>query len=195
VKRRRRQSSAEKIAAIIREALNAGASVEVDGLGAFKPSRQGCEFVPDTAPRVFIAYVREDLAKVRRLYRDLESSGFKPWLDLEKLLPGQNWPRSIERTIEVSDYFIACFSKHSVSKRGHFQCELRYALDCASRLPLDDIFVIPVRLDDCVLPQRILSQIHYVNLFPDWDEGVRQLRGAIEQEEERRRRERLPLAS
>ena len=191
----RRQSSAEKIASIIREALESGVSVEMDGLGVFKPSGSGCEFVAEKAPSVFIAYVREDLAKVRRLYRDLETSGYRPWLDLEKLLPGQNWPRSIERTIEVSDYFIACFSKRSVSKRGHFQSELRYALDCASRLPLDDIFVIPVRLDDCPLPQRILSQIHYVNLFPDWDKGMRQIRSTISREESRRRRERLPIAS
>ena len=191
---RRRQSATQKIARIIHEALDAGIAVEMDGLGSFRPGQSGCEFVRDTAPSVFIAYVREDIAKVRRLYRDLEALGFRPWLDLKKLLPGQNWPRCIERTIEISDFFIACFSKNSVSKRGQFQSELRYALDCASRLPLDEIFVLPVRLDDCVLPQRILSQLQYVNLFPDWQKGMRRIQTAIQRETKRREKERLPLA-
>jgi hypothetical protein len=192
--KKKRQTAAEKIAQIIREAVEAGISVEMEGLGLFRPAEGGFEFVRDTAPTVFIAYVREDLAKARRLYHDLEALGFRPWLDLEKLLPGQNWSRSIERTIEVSDFFIPCFSKNSVSKRGHFQSELRYALDCASRLPLDEIFVIPVRLDDCPLPRRILSQIHYVNLFPEWEKGIRRVRAAIERETRSREQLRLPLA-
>jgi hypothetical protein len=96
-------------------------------------------------------------------------------MDRRKLLPGQNWPRAIEAAIDSAHFVVACFSRHSVRKTGGFQSEIRYALDCARRLPLDDIFLIPVRLDDCRMPARIRREIHYIDLFPDWRHGLDQL--------------------
>lgn len=98
-----------------------------------------------------------------------------PRLDKDKLLPGQNWPRAIDRAIEISHGFIAYFSPRSIAKRGQFQSELRYALDCARRLPLEEPFVIPVRLPRCEEPRHIAEQVQYVDLVPDWDWSVRRL--------------------
>jgi hypothetical protein len=70
---------------------------------------------------------------------------------------------------------VACFSKHSVSKKGGFQAEIRYALDCARRIPLDDVFLIPVRLDPCSVPSSIRREIQYIDLFPDWERGLRRI--------------------
>ena len=103
-----------------------------------------------------------------------------------KLLPGQNWPRAIESAIETSDFFIACFSENSVGKRGGFQAEIRYALDCARRVPLDEIFLVPVRLDDCRVPRPIRNELQYIDLFPDWTLGVRRLIGLLLREAPRR---------
>ena len=64
-------------------------------------------------------------------------------------------------------------------KKGQFQAELRYALDCAARVPLDRIFLIPVRLEDCAVPPCIGREIQYVDLFPDWEEGVRRVVASI----------------
>jgi len=96
-------------------------------------------------------------------------------VDRKKLLPGQNWPRSIEDAIENSDFFVACFSQLSVRKKGGFQAEIRYALDCAKRVPLDETFLIPVRLNDCRVPARIRREIQYIDLFPDWDKGIKKI--------------------
>src|SRR6185312_7470561 len=101
------------------------------------------------------AYAHEDAAAAERLYREFVKRGFSAWLDRKKLLPGQNWPRRIEDAIISADFFVACFSTRSVDKRGGFQAEIRYALDCAKRVPLDDVFLIPVRLDECRVPARI----------------------------------------
>ena len=90
-------------------------------------------------------------------------------------MPGQNWTQSIERAIADADAFVACFSPRSVSKRGQFQSELRHALECAAKRPLDDVFLLPVRLEPCVVPQRIASQVQYVDLFPDWERGVKRI--------------------
>src|SRR3954451_15016209 len=132
----------------------------MDGLGIIRPnSRGGFEFLAETRPKVFLAYVEEDLAAVRDLADALDAAGFNPWLDKRKLLPGQNWPRSIRQAIEVSDFFVPCFSRRSTYKRGTFQCELRYALDCAAEVPLDEIFIVPVRLEDCEVPKRISDHL------------------------------------
>jgi len=173
----------ETLAEIVRKALLAGQSVEIDGLGIFQASPEGYKFLPQMRPEIFVAYVAEDLAQARCLSEALRSAGSSPWLDKDKLLPGQNWPRAIERAIEVSDIFVACFSPRSVLKRGQFQSELRYALDCARKRPLseplDAVFIIPVRLEECAVPRRISDQVQYVDLFPDWDKGIRRLVKAI----------------
>jgi len=162
--------------------------VEIDGLGVFHRRSGEYEFVAQEEPKVFLAYVQEDLAAAERLFEDLRSHDFDPWLDRRKLLPGQNWPRAIQQAIEVSDFFVACLSRRSAIKRGQFQAELRYALDCANRQPLDRIFLIPVRLDDCPVPPRIMREIHYVDLFPDWEKGLRRVLAAMGEQAAGRRR-------
>jgi hypothetical protein len=164
------------VARIVRECLEEGKTVVIDGLGAFRPQgKRGYRFVARSAPSVFLAYVQEDTRHVERLYDALEARGFDPWFDRRNLLPGQNWPRSIEDAIEATDFVVACFSKHSVSKKGGFQAEIRYALDCARRIPLDDVFLIPVRLDACSVPSSIRREIQYIDLFPDWERGLRRI--------------------
>jgi hypothetical protein len=179
--------SAAQVARLVRQCLAEGASVEIDGLGTFLPDRhRGFRFQPRNRPKVFVAYVQEDAAAAERLFDDLETSGFDPWLDRRKLLPGQNWPRSIEEAISTSDFFLACFSHRSVKKKGGFQSEIRYALDCRQRLPLDEIFLIPARLDDCSVPLRIQSETQYIDLFPDWCRGFRRIIAAMHRQRRRR---------
>jgi hypothetical protein len=164
---------------IVRRSLEAGQTVEIEGLGRFRASAQGYRFDPETQPTVFIAYAVEDLAIVRRLCDALRDVGCSPWLDKDRLLPGQNWTQSIERAISEADAFVACFSPRSVSKRGMFQSELRHAIDCAQRRPLDDVFLLPVRLERCAVPPTIAEQVQYVDLFPDWERGVKRLTRSI----------------
>lgn len=174
------RASSEHVARIVKRWLEDGKTVEIDGLGLFRPDgRGGFEFLAPSSPKVFLAHVIEDARIADRLYEDLEQAGLAPWMDRRKLLPGQNWPRAIEEAIDTSDFFVACFSKNSVRKKGGFQAEIRYALDCASRLPLEETFLIPVRLDDCRVPARIRREIQYIDLFPDWERGLRQIRATI----------------
>jgi TIR domain len=180
------QSSVD-VAETVRRCLSEGASVEIDGLGTFLPDPQrGFRFLPRNRPKVFVAYVQEDAAAAQRVFECLEARGFDPWLDLRKLLPGQNWPRSIQDAIETSDFFLACFSQHSVKKKGGFQAEIRYALDCMRRIPLDEIFLIPARLDACSVPARIQRELQYIDLFPDWDRGFHRVVAAMRRQLHRR---------
>ena len=173
----------DDLARLICSQLQRCGFVEIDGLGTFARSHTGSVSFQDSArPRVFIAYAVEDAPAALRLYHALGARGYSAWLDRRKLLPGQNWPRRIEDAIAGSDFFIACFSRHSVKKRGGFQAEIRYALDCATRMPLDDVFLIPARLDDCRVPARIQRETQYVDLFPDWHSGFDRIAGIIEKQ-------------
>jgi hypothetical protein len=184
-----RQIVTSRIVKIVREAMEGGAAVEIDGLGTFRGSRnRPFRFVSQNKARVFIAYVEEDLRLVKKLYTAFERQGLRPWLDKKKLMPGQNWPRAIETAIQTSDFFVACFSRRSTSKRGSFHSELRYALACAARVPLDEIFFIPVRLDGCEVPGPISKKIQYVDLFPDWDSGIRRVLAVMQAQEEHRKK-------
>jgi hypothetical protein len=54
----------------------------------------------------------------------------------------------------------------SVRKIGEVQDKLKFALEVFRTFPPGEIFVIPVRLDDCDIPYEELRHIHYVDLFP-----------------------------
>lgn len=165
----------DELSRILRQSLNEGRRVQIDGLGTFRAAGGEFQFVPDTRRRIFLAYAVEDAVKVELLYDTLAIKGFEPWMDRRKLLPGQNWPRAIERAIRSSDFFVPCFSNLSGNKRGRFHNELRYALDCALNQPLDGVFIVPVRMEDCPVPLQIQDQLHYVDLFPDFDAGVNRM--------------------
>lgn len=115
---------------------------------------------------VFLCHSSHDKPIVRELYlRLLGESWLDPWLDEEKLLPGQDWDLEIEKAVEKAHAVIVCLSKNSVTKEGYIQRELKFALDIALEKPEGTIFIIPLRLDDCELPRRLRSW-QYVDYFP-----------------------------
>lgn len=130
--------------------------------------------------RVFISYAHEDREVAIRIYKDLKSyQDLEPWLDIECLLPGQDWRAEIANAMKRSDYFLALLSTRSVTKRGFVQKELREALDLLQEFPEGQIFVIPIRLNDCVVPSEQLQRLHYIDLFPSWNKGWERVLGSL----------------
>ncbi|MEO1392618.1 MAG: SUMF1/EgtB/PvdO family nonheme iron enzyme [Cyanobacteria bacterium J06634_5] len=122
--------------------------------------------------RIFLAHAKEDKDAVTQLYHRLKESGYRPWLDKEDLLPGQNWRAEIPKAIKNSQVFIACLSQQSVVKQGYVQREFKMALNEYANKPPDSIYLIPVRLDDCAIPELRqeeygvnLRDIQWVDLF------------------------------
>ena len=121
----------------------------------------------DTSPtrlRVFLCHWSGDKPTVKALYRKLSLDGFDPWLDEEKLLPGQNWDKEIQLAVRNSDIVVACFSNASITRKGYIQKELKFALDIAEEQPEGTIFIIPTKLEECEIPER-LNGLQCVNLF------------------------------
>ena len=113
---------------------------------------------------VFLCHASEDKPQVRQLYQRLANEGMDVWLDEAKLLPGQNWEWEITDALRAADAILLCLSQRSVSKEGFVQKEIKHAVDIADEKPDGTIFLIPVRLNECLIPRRIAS-IQYVDLY------------------------------
>lgn len=131
------------------------------------------------APRVFVSYAREDWKRTESLYRHLQSMGFSPWIDREDLPSGKEWASEIEKAMHASDFVIICLSNNSVSKRGFVQRELRAALDLYEEIPEGRVFLLPVRFEDCPIPDQ-LSKFQCTNLFEE--RGMEKLSRSILEE-------------
>jgi hypothetical protein len=116
--------------------------------------------------RVFLCHTTKDKPLVRDLYRRLQGLGAEVWFDEESLLPGQDWNAEIRRAIGDSDLVIVCLSRRAVDKVGYVQKEIRLALDCADEQPGGALYIVPVKLEECEVPNR-LKRWHWVNLWED----------------------------
>lgn len=110
------------------------------------------------SPKVFISYAREDLETAKQIFKFLKQNNLTPWLDKLNLLPGQDWELEIQKAIESSDYILICLSRHSVTKRGYIQKEFRKALSVLETIPDGDIYIIPIRLEECEVPSSFLAK-------------------------------------
>lgn len=122
----------------------------------------------DTAPKdplsVFLCHSSGDKSEVRNLYQRLRVYGIAPWLDEESLLPGQDWSREIQKAVRASDLVIVCLSRGSITKAGYVQKEIKFALDIADEQPEGTIFIIPLRLEECDVPDR-LTRWQWVDFY------------------------------
>ena len=129
--------------------------------------------------RIFISYAKEDAAFAKKLYDDLKTAGADPWLDSVNLLPGQDWELEIKKAVRDCTYFLAVISERSVEKKGYVQKELRLAIDVLDELPPGKVYVIPARLDDSQPAHQRLGKLHWVDLFPSYDDGLSKIKRSL----------------
>ncbi len=134
--------------------------------------------------QIFLAHASEDKPAVLVLHERLKQAGYKPWLDKKDLIPGQNWRSVIPKAIADSQLFIACLSQRSIAKQGFVQREFKMALNQYADRPPNSIYLIPLRLDECDIPDLRqeeyglnLRDLHWLDY---WEEdGFEQLERAI----------------
>jgi hypothetical protein len=123
----------------------------------------------------FISYVREDSPYVDQLQNSLEVAGIRVWRDTSDLWPGVEWKAKIRQAItDNALVFIACFSQQSLARSKSYQNEeLVLAIEQLRLRRPDDPWLIPVRFDNCEIPDRdigggrTLASIQGVDLFGD----------------------------
>jgi hypothetical protein len=126
---------------------------------------------------VFFTYAHHDKKTVFKLYQRMVKDGINVWLDSEKLEPGQNWQHEIRKAILKSDVVLVCLSNKFNEQQGYRHEELKLALEKAKLLD-DQVFIIPVRLEKCDLPE-CLHHLHRVDLFEEG--GYQKLLHALQQ--------------
>ena len=115
--------------------------------------------------KVFLCHAHSDKDTVKALYDRLTNDGVNAWLDKENLLPGQDWELEIRKAVYEADVVVVCLSKQ-FNQAGFRQKEVRIALDTAMEQLEGDIFIIPSRLEECDVPEK-LQRYHWVDFFDD----------------------------
>jgi CheY-like chemotaxis protein len=89
--------------------------------------------------KVFLCHASEDKSTVETWYDLLEARGYEPWLDVRRLLPGDDWDYEIRMAVEASDVVVVALSANSVTKVGYVQREIRLVLDAADATARTDL--------------------------------------------------------
>ena len=108
---------------------------------------------PTIDGRPVLIHADQDKDEVGALCNRLKEQGYETWLRSVDVLPGEIKQKKASEAIAKAPLVICCFSSKSVGQRGDFQRDLRRALSAVAEQPADQISLIPVRLDDCELPQ------------------------------------------
>lgn len=111
--------------------------------------------------QIFISYARPDREKAEEIYKRLEKEGFDPWLDSRKIKGGQNWDFEIKRSLDRSSIVVIIWSENSRDRRGYVQREIKIALDKLQEKLIDDIFIIPILMNNIDIPDQ-LKDIHFL---------------------------------
>lgn len=126
---------------------------------------------------MFICHGSQDKDRVRQLVKTIRRANIEPWLDEEKLIPGQDWQMEIARAIREAHAVVVCLSRATCSKADYVQQEIRHALEVAYQQPEGAVFVIPAKLEECDIPEK-LQKWQWVML--DASEGITRLIAALE---------------
>lgn len=116
--------------------------------------------------KVFISYAKEDFDFAEKLYNYLEDNDFRPWLDKKSILPGQDWNFTLRKALREANYIILLLSNTSVQKRGYIQREFKLALDYYEEKLEDDIYLIPLKISECEIPES-LSKFQWIDFIDD----------------------------
>lgn len=115
----------------------------------------------------FLCYAKENSTGVREFRERLKVEDWiDPWFDEEDILPGQMWEGHVTEAVHNSHAVIVFLSSIAIRTEGFFHKELKLALDAATEKPDGTIFIIPIRLDDCDVPDRLMPY-QYVDYFGD----------------------------
>lgn len=128
---------------------------------------------------VFLSYAKEDKEDAKKIFENLRNHGVNIWADFDSLRPGSKWEIEIKKAIKKSRYFLAVISPNSVSKIGHVQKEINQALNILDEFPEQDIYIIPIRLNECSPSHEKLKELHWVDMFPSWNDGIEKILSVV----------------
>lgn len=136
---------------------------------------------------VFLSYSRTNEAEVRQLREDLLQAGEDVWWDRD-IRGGQDWQYEIRKAMKASYAVVVCFSTETYAAiESGIYSELLDAIRTYRNQAAGQVFLIPVRLSECEIPEfeidgtRTLDRLQRIDLFPPEkrDDGLKLLLDAI----------------
>jgi predicted ATPase len=131
--------------------------------------------MPET-PEIYLSYAQPDEARAEAVYERLLEAGFRPWIYSRDIRPGEEWRQRSAEVIRRADFFLPLLSSYWAPTR-HSQKEADLALEVARTDRAGRIYLIPVLLEPCTVPEG-LRDYRWVELFKE--EGWAQLLRAVE---------------
>lgn len=129
---------------------------------------------PREPQRIFVSYTREDSARVLKVVRTLQDAGISVWVDVENLKPGLRWKGQVRDAIKQAPAAILCLSSaYGTRDKTYLNEELTLMIEELRQRRVDRAWLLVVRLDECVVPDRLigagesLRDLQYVDLFRD----------------------------
>lgn len=127
----------------------------------------------ETKGHVFLSAAGEDAGPADWLQHELEAAGIRVWRDARDLSPGDERPAAIRKAItDGALVFLACFSsRSSTAVRSYLNVQLLLAVDEQRMRRPGASWLIPVRFDDCPIPDidlgggRALTSLTTADLF------------------------------
>lgn len=105
---------------------------------------------------LFFSYSRGNLLVVRSVAAELRRLGYRTWLDLESLRPGERWREAIERAMAASHAMVYCVSRLSLES-AWTGVELRAARERG-------LAVVPLLVDDTAV-ERLPPELGELQLI------------------------------
>jgi hypothetical protein len=104
----------------------------------------------DTEPgAVFLSYASEDRDEAACIRDALETAGVDVFFDKDDLQAGDAWDVRLRHVISRSSLFVPVISQHTLTiERRYFRTEWNEAIDEARKAAPNDVFILPVVIDD-----------------------------------------------
>lgn len=134
--------------------------------------------------KIFLAHAKEDEKVTEEIYDSLATKGYNPWMDIKDIPAGVNWDFEIQKNFSNSNLIIIILSKISTQKNGYIRREINEAIDKLKYYKPDDVFVIPILIDDAQVPSYISGKIQFIDFKRKdcWDTLEKSLKLAATQQ-------------
>lgn len=121
---------------------------------------------------VFLSYCHDNRKDVAQLRDELVAVGEPVWWDQE-ILGGQDWKHEIRKAMKEAYAVVVCLSKESEARlKSGIYPELADAVQAYRQYAPGSVFLIPVRLSSCSIPDveisdtKTLGSLQVIDLFP-----------------------------
>ncbi|MFQ5627862.1 MAG: DUF1566 domain-containing protein [bacterium] len=134
--------------------------------------------------KIFLCCIRQDKTTVKALHDELKLAGFDVRMNTANRISSEKREREIYKEIKKSHIFLACLSRHSISRKGDTAREIEIALNAYRKMLNDDIKLIPVcleRLGVDEIPEK-LQLIQKIDYFAEdgWNSLLRAISTALD---------------